>query len=218
MKKVIKKILIVLCFIAMICVNYSFSLKAYTKTGHDDFLEIRKGKYVSLLNEIDDEIIEKLYKATKWKFFGWETKNIYVSEPIEYDGKIVFARTNKSSEPLTIAYSLREVMITTTSVKVTGSVSTKITGKLKKVNLDGTISGDLERESQNTIQSQRDEKTEFKITINPNKKVTIITTGTGYLTSGVSKHYLFGFTSKKGSWERIDVETTYFELREEDVS
>ena len=58
MKKVIKKILIVLCLIAMICVNYSFSLKAYTKTGHDDFLEIRKGKYVSLLNEIDDEIIE----------------------------------------------------------------------------------------------------------------------------------------------------------------
>lgn len=214
----IKRILMVICFVITIITYSNFSLKAYTKTGHEDFLEIRKGKYVSLLNELDNEMINKLYDATKWKFFGWETKHFNYGEPIEYDGKIVFARTNKSSDPLTIAYSLREVMITTVSVKVTGSVSTKITGKLKKVNLEGTLTGEYEREKQNTIQNQRDEKTEFKITINPNKKVTIITTGTGYLTSGVSKHYLFGFTSKKGAWERIDVETTYFELREEDVS
>ena len=214
----IKRILIVIFFVITIITYSNFSLKAYTKTGHEDFLKIRKGNYVSLLNELDNETINKLYDATKWKFFGWETKNFNYVEPIEYDGKIVFARTNKSSDPLTIAYSLREVMITTVSVKVTGSVSTKITGKLKKVNLEGSLAGEYEHENQNTIQNQRDEKTEFKITINPNKKVTIITTGTGYLTSGVSKHYFLGFVSKKGAWERIDVETTYFELREEDVS
>lgn len=218
MKKKIYNIIIK--FIILIQVMSLFSLFyvdviGYTKTGHEDFIKLDKPEYIKSLSELNNDEISKMMKSVKWKFFGWSNTYLHETYPINYDGKIVFARSNKTDQPITIAYSLREVEVTTRSVKVSGSVSAKVTGKLKKINLDGTLNGEYTSEKTNTNQSTREEKTEFKVCLNPNSKLTIITTGKGYLTTCFSKNYLFGIVIQKGEWERIDVETVYFELREE---
>ena len=51
----------------------------------------------------------------------------------------------------------------------------------------------------------------------PYTKVTLQIKGTGKLTNGVSKYRFLGIVFNKGAWERIDVETIYYELKEEPV-
>lgn len=213
--KITKKIMIIgLSFLIL----FSFrDVKAYTKTGHTDFISIKLPKSYKLINDLNSDEEEKLINSVPWKLFGWENKIFNDTIPMEYEGKIVFARSNKTNQTITIAYSLREVEITKVSVTTKGSVTSKITGKMKKVNLDGTLTFEYEKEQSNSQDYQKDEKTEFKINLNPNTKITILTTGKGVITSGMSKYYLFGITLKKGLWERVDVESTYFELREENL-
>ena len=55
-----------------------------------------------------------------------------------------------------------------------------------------------------------------KIVLKPYTKVTLQIKGKGRLTNGVSKYRFLGITFDKGSWERIDVETIYYELVEEE--
>ncbi len=208
---------LILIIIIMLCITIpSLKTKAYTETGHDDFLKIETPEYARIIEHYGYGEIYALYDEVKFALFGWKTSYINYNVPITYDGNIIFSRSNKTSSPITISYIIREISVVTTSVKVEGSVSAKITGKMKKVNVDGTLQGEYNNTKETENEYQKEEKTEFKFTLNPNKRIIIITTGKGMLTSGVSKHYLFGFTTKKGIWERIDVETTYFEIREED--
>ena len=51
----------------------------------------------------------------------------------------------------------------------------------------------------------------------PHTKITLRISGDAYVTSGVSKYYFLGLCLRKGEWERVDVETMYYELVEESV-
>lgn len=206
----------VIIVIVLLLTIPSLKINAYTETGHEDFLKIETPEYARIIKHYGYGETISLYDEVKFALFGWKTSYINYNVPITYDGKIIFSRSNKTSSAITISYVVQETSVVTTSVKVEGSVSAKITGKMKKVSVDGTLQGEYSHTKETENEYEREEKVDFKFTLNPNKRIIVITTGKGMLTSGVSKHYLFGITTKKGIWERIDVETTYFEIREED--
>ena len=96
-------------------------------------------------------------------------------------------------------------------------MSAKITGTIKKIKttLTGGIGADIDYEDEN--KNITEILTIIEMDIMPNKKVTMLTTGEAFITSGYSKYYLFGITIRKGLWETIETETVYYELREESV-
>lgn len=213
-KKSLKYINVLMLFIIVVsCVSFKFN--AYTETGHEDFQKIKVKGVVKLLNEYSNSEIDDEIKKLSFKLFGWSTNVINKNIPMEYDGKILFARSNKTTQTVKVEYVLKETEVTETSVKVKGSVSAKITGEFKKINTG--VSGNLSYENVKEDINSYEKETELSLSmqIKPNTRLILITTGEGVITNGVSKYTIFGITIKKGGWERIDVETIYFEFREE---
>lgn len=192
-------------------------VKAFTDTGHEDFPVISLPKSVKLLNEYSVVDLDKAYKKVKWNFFGWDTEYFHYEIPITYDGKDIFSRSNKTTQAIKVDYSVRGVEVTSSSVKVKGSVSSKITGKIKKISTDIVLEGDFAGERSESNEFEKETKTSFSMIINPFYKITLLTTGKARLTNGVSIYRFLGIPFSKGGWERIDVETIYYELREEKV-
>lgn len=212
MKKVI---LFILCLFSMII--GSNLVKAATSTGHEDFLNVYFENDERLINQYSEEEIEEISSNVKKKVFGWSTVYINYNTRVKYDGKIIFSKINKTDIPFYFEYKVLEEEISTKSVNVNGSVSAKITGTIKKIKttLTGGLGADVDYEDQNKNTTEL--LTIIKMEIMPNKKVTMITTGDAFISSGYSKYYLFGITIRKGVWETIETETIYYELREESV-
>lgn len=192
-------------------------VKAATSTGHEDFLNVYFENDERLINQYSEEEIEEISSNVKKKVFGWSTVYINYNTRVKYDGKIIFSKINKTDIPFYFEYKVLEEEISTKSVNVNGSVSAKITGTIKKIKttLTGGLGADVDYEDQNKNTTEL--LTIIKMEIMPNKKVTMITTGDAFISSGYSKYYLFGITIRKGVWETIETETIYYELREESV-
>ena len=212
MKKVI---LFILCLFSVII--GSNSVQAATATGHDDFLNIYFENDERLINQYSENEIEEISSNVKKKVFGWSTVYINYNARVKYDGKIIFSKINKTDIAFYFEYKVLEEEISTKSVNVNGSVSAKITGTIQKIKttLTGGLGADVDYEDQNKNTTEL--LTIIKMEIMPNKKVTMLTTGDAFITSGYSKYYLFGITIRKGVWETIETETVYYELREESV-
>lgn len=198
---------------ALIHVN---NVNAYSVTGHEDFKKITfVNSNCRLLNEYSTTEINKTFQSMGRNAFGWNTVYYNLNEKAFYEGVTIFSRSNKSNSVIKFDYVLNETEVTETSVKIKGSVSTKITGSIKKVDMTFNGAGEYDKETGNSFTSQS--KTTLTFNINPNTKLSLIIRGECYVTTGVSRYRFFGITFKKGSWENIDVETIIYELREEQI-
>ena len=205
-------LLLVLCFSFMV---FTLKVSASHKTGHDGFLDISFDGDGKLINQLTEDEIESLQKSVSRKFFGWQTNHLNYNREVTYDGKILFSKSNKTSVPFYFEYKLTEEEVRTRSVNVSGSVSAKITGTIEKIKttITGNAGSDIDYETE-TVGTEK-MTTMIQMSIMPGKKITMITTGDAYLSSGYSIYYFFGIKMKKGLWETIEVETVYYELREE---
>lgn len=211
-----KKTYLVLLFLAFSLLFIGKKLYAYSATGHDDFKKITfvDGDY-RLLNEYSSKEISDAYAYLSHKGFGWVTYFMNIEEKATYDGVTIFSRSNNTKDCIDFDYYLKENNVTTCSVSVSGSVSTKVTGTIKKINVSSGL--DFSTKKTTETENSTEEKTSFTFTIYPGKKLTMLVTGVCYVTTAVSKYYFLGICTKKGSWEKIDVETVIYELREERI-
>lgn len=184
-------------------------------TGHSEFEQITfpTGNETRLLVDMSDEEKESAIKKVKWKFVGWSTYNINTRSPAYYVGKTIFSRGNKTENVIEFDYNMKVGRTITNSVSVSGDLSAKVSGKIKKITLgiDFKADGDWEK----TEKTTEEEKTSFKVVIKPNRKVSLLIKGFAEVTTGGSKFFILGIPFKKGNFEFIDVVTEYYELCEE---
>lgn len=197
-----------LCMILLLSL---FVPSAQAATGHKGFSEIVLAEEGKLLAEITDAEIQAGYNALGRKFFGWKHYFFTYWEDATYKGEVIFAKSNRTGQPIEINYVLQEKEYTENSWKVKGSISGKVQGKIKKI--DFALNADAEGEKKDTESFTRFEETKFKILLEPNHRLVLQITGECTVTNGVSKHFLFGICSKKGVWEYVEVVTRYYELR-----
>lgn len=211
-----KKLILGLLFLSIFFLSLGKTGNAYSETGHSDF---RKIEFVSakprLLKNYSDSEINKYYKEMSKKTFGWSTHYLNMEEEATYVGLTIFSRANSTSLPITFDYSLKDVTFSEVSVTVSGSVSAKISGSIKKVTLG--LSGDVNAKRTTESSSQTELKTSQNFVIQPGKKLTMVITGVCYVTTGVSVYRFFGIRFQKGAWEKIDVDTIVYEVREETI-
>ena len=212
-----KKIFLLIISIGVLCFSIGINVNAAIKTGHEDFLDIFFEGDGKLINQLSDEEIDELSGGIKRKAFGWKTTYYNYNRKVKYDGKILFSKSNKTQIPFLFEYKLMEEEVKTKSVAVNGSVSAKITGTIEKIKttITGNAGTDIDYENESVTSSEL--TTSIEMNVMPGRRITMITSGDAYITSGYSKFYLFGITIRKGLWERIDVETIYYELREENA-
>lgn len=210
-----KKILVIL--LLMVACNYS-NLFAASATGHENITQVEFVKneagYGKLLIDISPREIESGYKAMgKNRFFGWKEHYFCIDEEIIYVGEVIFSKSNRTNQPITVNYILEETKVVSQSVKISGSINAKAKGGAGKIAIEGGGEIKGEKENKNTV--SRNEETKFNVIIKPNCKVSFRVTGEARVTNGLSKYSLFWTNVKKGSWEIIEIETYYYELFEE---
>lgn len=195
------------------------SLNAFIKTGHDEFQEIIfDDENVVLLVNMNKDEISKEYNRLNRKAFGWTTHYFNMNEHAEYVGNTLFSRSNRTGETIKISYKLTEEAFNSTVLKVSGGVDLKVTAQNKKKTITGTVNPSFSIGNTKTNSQSKEEVTEFKMDIAPYTRVSLRITGECYVTTAISKYFFFGIPLKKGEWERIDVETMYYELYEESIA
>ena len=209
-----KKLIFGLFILSIVFLSIGKTGYAYSETGHSDF---RKIEFVSgnnkLLKYYSDSDIDKIYKEMSKKTFGWSTHYLNMEEEATYVGVTIFSRANSTSAPISFDYSLKDVTFSEVSVTVSGSVSAKISGSIKKVTLG--LSGDASAKKTTESSNQTELKTSQNFIIQLGKKLTMTITGVCYVTTGVSVYRFLGMRFKKGAWEKIDVDTIIYEVKEE---
>lgn len=221
-KKEVKKVCLILFYALLLLIVFlimPLKTMAYVKTGHEEFMEInfldKKDKL--LINRDAKEIEEGYKKVSDRRVFGWKTYYFNINSQANYIGDILLSRSNRTNNPFIINYKVEEQTFKDRSYRINGSVSGKVTFGGSKSKVEGSISpsfgGYYDRRDSHT----KEETTDFKLNIMPHTKLTLRITGEAYVTSGVSKYYFLGLCLRKGEWERVDVETMYYELVEENL-
>ncbi|MDD4000016.1 MAG: hypothetical protein PHX62_03885 [Bacilli bacterium] len=207
-----KKILIIFCLVLIL----PFSLPLKGASGHESFSAINLKGEGKLLAEMTEAEFNAGYEAMgKRKFWGWKHHYFLIREEAIYFGEVIFAKSNRTNQNIEVNYVLQEKEYDESSWKITGSISGKIKGKLKIGDLEGGAEFEGEKEEMGSY--TRFEETKFKVTIEPNHRMVFQVTGECLVSNGVSKHYIFGITSKQGAWEYVDVLTSYYELYETEI-
>lgn len=206
-----KKALIVV-FISIFIVN--FSVGAYTKTGHPDITELTFKEKGKLLINMTSSELDKAFASTGRRcFWGWKHHFMNIYSEADYVGEVIFARVNRTSDPIKFDYSIKETDYIERSVKTTGSISGSFGSKIKQI--DCKLQGEYRREVTKKTAHTKVEDNSFSVVVKPYTRLTYKITGEALVTNGVSKHYVFGILIKKGTWEYIDIVTAYYELCEE---
>lgn len=213
----IKKYLI--CFITLL--SLTTTVKAYAasstkNTGHSDIIELGFYDYhmgYKLLSEMSKQEIENSYKKVKRTAFGWNIHKINNEIDAWYISEIIFSKSNKSNQIYTFSYSTKHTLTSEIQLSASGSIATKVSGKVKKVTLSGSIDG--KGSIKKTTKDYFEEKTNFSVDLMPYTKLTLMVRGDCIVSTGVGKLYILGIPVSKGTWEYIDFVTEYYEFFEE---
>lgn len=208
-----KKILLIILFLTLFS---SISINAYTDTGHEEFISITpKDQKVKILEEMSTARKNELSKdVKKTKFFGWRTKYSEINEPIDYVGKILFTRSNASSNDIVFSYNLKESITNTTSFNLTNTLNVKGSGGKK---IDISLAEELELDYEEVISTNVVESMAYDIVVPSGRKVTMYTYGEGRISNGCSAKYFFFFRVEFGFWEIVEIKTLYYKIEEEEI-
>lgn len=211
-----KKVIFGLFLLSISFLTIGKSLYAYSETGHNDFRTI---EFVNpdcrLLKNYTQTEIDYYYDSLARKTFGWSTFYLNIEEEATYTGITIFSRANSTSMPITFDYSLKDVSFSQVSVSVSGSVSAKVSGSIKKISLGG--SGEVSAKKATESSTTTEMKMAINFKIQPGTKLSMNITGVCYVTTGVSCYRFLGIRLRHGAWEKIDVDTIIYEVKEEAI-
>ena len=215
----LKKYLI--CFISLLSLTTSVKVYASSSTkntGHSDIVELGFYDYqmgYKLLSEISKNEIDNAYKKVSRSAFGWSVKEINNSIDAWYISEIIFSKSNRSSQTYTFSYSTKHTITKETEFSASGSIATKVSGKVKKITLTGSL--DAKGKITTTSKDYFEEKNNFEVDLMPYTKLTLMVRGDCIVSNGVGKYYVLGIPVLKGTWEYIDFITEYYEFYEEQL-
>lgn len=208
-----------ICFITLCTLTTVLKVHAASSTkntGHSDIIELGFYDYhlgYKLLSEMSNDEINSAYKKVKSKAFGWSVKEINTNIDAWYISKIIFSKSNRSEQVYTFTYTNKHTSKREIELSASGSIATKVSGKIKAITLSGSLDG--EGEIKKTTEEYFEEKANFSVDLMPYTKLTLMVRGDCIVSNGVGKYYMFGIPFSKGTWEYIDFVTEYYEFFEE---
>ena len=208
-----------ICFITLLTLTTTVKVYAESSTkntGHSDIVELGFYDYqlgYKLLSQMSKKEIDDAYKKVKKSIVGWNVSTINDSVDAWYISEIVFSKSNRSSQIYTFSYSTKHTITKQTEFSASGTVATKVSGKVKKITLSGSL--DAKGKITTTTKDYFEEKNNFNVDLMPYTKLTLLVRGDCIVSNGVGKFYVLGIPVSKGTWEYIDFITEYYEFYEE---
>jgi len=213
MKRLFLRISIIICMFIALCI--STNVYANSSTGHSEFEQIEIPSYsdAKLLVDMSKKEKDEQIKKVPWKFFGVSVYNECIRQHVRYIGKTIFARGNRTNNIIEFDYNMKVGRTITNSVSISGGLTSKLSGKIKKLSLGIDFKADADWEK--VVKQTEEEKTSFTVKIKPRTKVSLLIKGVAEVTNGGSKFFVLGIPVKRGNFEFIDTITEFYELYEE---
>lgn len=204
-------------FIVTMTLCSILSVEASTKTGHKEFTSISflYDDTAKLLIEMSKSEKNQMLKGVKRKAFGWSNYTNLYNRQVIYEANTIFSRSNNTKQSIEFKYSTTETEKKQTTKNITGTLATKLSGKTTKVSwgMDQTIRAEIGVKNDVSYQEEID----FKIKIDPKRKVSLVVKGYATLSNGAAKYYLCGICLNQNLWEYVDVINEFYELYEEAI-
>ena len=214
-----------------------FSVEASSKTGHKEFSDITflYDESAKLLIKMSKNEKRHMFKNVKRKAFGWSNYTNLYNRQVIYEANTIFSRSNNTRQSIEFKYSTTETEKKQTTKTVTGTLATKLSGKTTKISwgMDQSIRAEIGIKNDISYQEEID----FKIKIDPKRKVSLVVKGYATLSNGAAKYslsvpsialvsyatlsngaakyYLCGICLNQNLWEYVDVINEFYELYEE---
>ncbi len=207
-----------LIFICLICLFLSsFALMEVKAEEYLNYQEIVfDDDDAELLKDFSTSEYNSYYKKiTKKKFSGWKLYVVNENEPVEFISETKLKIYNDGYSTIKHDITLKTSTETKFQITASGSVSTSVSGSVKK--FKGSIDADIKASVSYSKTSSSSETYEFTIIVDPKTYVTIVTRGEGEVSNGVAKKYFCWIESKKGGWEIFTVKTEYYEIVKERI-
>lgn len=176
----------------------------------DDYLSYKEFNMSSgelICNWSQEEYDSYLKKVSKKKFSGWNTYEVSSRVPVDFVIRTINSFYNQSYTGIDYSFDLVESETTKTSISVRGSLSTKISGKIKKFSTGLNAELKIDSEWQTIKEIKKSEK--IKLTVDPKTKMQMIVRGSGRLTNGVAKEYCFWIECSSGAYEYFVISDVY---------
>lgn len=213
MKKIFK--IFISTFIITMTFCSIFSVEASSKTGHKEFSDITflYDESAKLLIKMSKNEKRQMLKNVKRKAFGWSNYTNLYNRQVIYEANTIFSRSNNTRQSIEFKYSTTETEKKQTTKTVTGTLATKLSGKTTKISwgMDQSIRAEIGIKNDISYQEEID----FKIKIDPKRKVSLVVKGYATLSNGAAKYYLCGICLNQNLWEYVDVINEFYELCEE---
>lgn len=186
------------------------------KTGHKGINSIEfKEPGHRIIKQLTEEEKKGYLKSIKYKFFGSSGFILENEVECEFVGKQIFSNSNRTSSDLPFNYDIVTLKGSERFFGFTGNMTFKEVLKIKNTGLEGSQGLKFEYTKKSTESVKETRST--KMVIPPFRKYTLRERGKALLSNGAIKKYVFGIPMKKGMWEVVIVETSWFELVEEKV-
>lgn len=209
--------ILLLCLFSFLSVGLkNLKYSPYTKTGHKQFAELTfTNDKKRLLIDYSQNEIKAGYRKVSRRFFGTNESYFNLYEPAKYQSTVIFSRSNMTREPYVFNYDLETIKYHEVSIAVKGSISAKKIYKMKSG--DFTPSGDISMSYAKDEYTKTTDRGHMNVMIYPGKKISLQLVGDAMISSGVSKNFFFGICLQKGEFEIVEVQSTIYELIEEDA-
>ncbi len=195
-----------------------FALLFFGMFIFDNSVKAKDGDYTSfsevnlvsgklLANFTDAEIDEYDKKLDKKRFIGWNTNVVNKNVTATFISETLFSFYNDGATP--IEYELQTVTNTTTktSISCTGTIDYSLKGDVKKFKNGLDVQLKMDGSYTKTVDIKQTEK--FKLNIDVGTMVVIYLTGTGKVTNGAARRYLFWIVTEKGGFEYFTITNLY---------
>lgn len=204
-----KKLIIFLSMVMLITVFLpSVHGEAYTNYQEIYFND----SDVVLLKEFSASEYKAYYKKVKKrKMFGWRIYVAHKNEPLEFVAETKIKVYNTGTTPISYDITLETEEKITNQITASGEI--KIKGSGSKKSFKGSVDASIKASITQTKTETKKEKYVFKIDVDPNTYVQIMTRGTGEINNGVGSYYFFWVRTKKGGWESFTTLTEYYEIK-----
>ena len=199
-------ILIIIVFMCTLFNKNTLELNAISNS-YTEYKELYLAKGELISNWTSDELKKYEKKLGRRKIQGYNTYIVNKDVRCTFIARTLLSTYNNGYSPISYSSTLTESETVKTSINVTGTLKTKMSGNIKKfkTSFDQTIKTDVDYSTIKVV--KKDEH--ISLTVDPKTELVIYIKGEGRLTNGYAKEYSMFITVSKGAFEYFVITDIY---------
>ena len=206
-----KKIFILSCFLIVLVFN-THPVSAADYLAYQT-MSFEKGRHKLLHQYSDFEVDQMMRQLDGRRFFGWRTHTEVRHQKVTYLKETMMVIENGGLTTIEKSFFIKQTEQARIQLNTSGTIRLKGEGKIKTFDMGLDTTLNVSRSSDTTYFFE--ERTDIRIKVDPQTRVSVEIHGEGYVSNGVGSYYAFWRNIRRGGWEVFTVSTEFYSIVKE---